>query len=181
MKASGSLLKSMCAAFFVSAAIGMTLLATHRDPVSVENQSGAASAVVQALPASTTGAAAAPVVARAAVGTPVVARTLVQKWGLPCKGDDHSCDRLAAQAEAEYQAQGGDAHQDAENHAVGTPEFQAAADYFSKFLTARKSGGSRTELCALLGLAHLGYVQVGATDEVSDVFNWQNEYSCPRS
>ena len=125
---------------------------------------------------------AAPVAVAAPVVAPVAAMTLAQKWGqTDCKAGDDSCDKLAAEAEAEYQAQGGDAHEDAENRAVRTPEFQAATDYFLKFQTAEKSGGTRTELCALLGLAHLEYVQAGASDEADYTREKQTKYSCPRS
>ncbi len=98
------------------------------------------------------------------------------KWG--CKANDAKCASLAEKAEAEYQAKGGDSHEKAEEEAFSKPEALAANEYFEKFMTAKKSGATRGELCHLLQVAHLGYVEAGATDEASNVHDWQVQLHC---
>jgi hypothetical protein len=103
-------------------------------------------------------------------------KSAASKWG--CKVNDSDCASLAEKAEAEYQAKGGDSHEKAEEEAFSKPEALAANEYFEKFMIAKKSGATQGELCHLLQVAHLGYVEAGATDEASNMHDWQVQLHC---
>jgi hypothetical protein len=103
-------------------------------------------------------------------------KSAASKWG--CKVNDTECTSLAEKAEAEYQRKGGDLHEKAEEAAFSKPEALAANEYFEKFMTAKKSGATQGELCHLLQVAHLGYVEAGATDEASNMHDWQAQLRC---
>ncbi|HTC15209.1 MAG TPA: hypothetical protein VK695_05370 [Steroidobacteraceae bacterium] len=113
-----------------------------------------------------------------ATSKPVVqpVKSAASKWG--CKANDAECASSAEKAEAEYQAKGGDSHERAEEEAFSKPEALAANEYFEKFMTAKKSGATQGELCHLLQVAHLGYVEAGATDEASNMHDWQVQLRC---
>jgi ABC-type glycerol-3-phosphate transport system substrate-binding protein len=113
-------------------------------------------------------------VASSPVAHPV--KSAASQWG--CKANDTECASMAEKAEAEYQANGGDAHVKAEEEAFSRPEALAANEYFEKFMTAKKSGATQGELCHLLQVAHLGYVEAGAADEASNTHDWQVQFRC---
>jgi hypothetical protein len=115
--------------------------------------------------------------AQQAASKPMVqGKSAASKWG--CKANDAECASLAEKAEAEYLAKGGDSHEKAEEEAFSKPEALAANEYFEKFMTAKKSGATQGELCHLLQVAHLGYVEAGATDEASNMHDWQVQLRC---
>jgi len=168
------LAKAIFAVFFLFGAAFMIFLAVARNDNEARFDAARAEGARQA----------APITQQAKAGTlpsPLTAdEKVAAKWG--CKrgrADFPACIKDALAAEAEYQAQGGDAHQQAENEAAERPEFTAANGYFNKYLTARKSGGTFHELCALLSLAHLGYVQAGSKDQADMVSQKQSDERCP--
>jgi hypothetical protein len=116
-----------------------------------------------------------PVQAAAKPMVPAI-KSAASRWG--CRANDTECTVLAEKAEAEYQAKGGDAHEKAEEEALLKPEALAANQYFEKFMTAKKSGATHGELCHLLQVAHLGYVEAGATDAASNTHDWQIQLRC---